>query len=258
MTDAGDAGAGDAGAAEADAVDWPALRARTPARIGLGRIGVSLPTARHLDFQLAHARARDAVHAALDGEGLASALARAGHEVLRLRSRAADRPAYLRRPDLGRRLDPATLPSPSGPCDLAFVIADGLSAAAVNTHAAAVMAATLAALPHPGRVGPACLVEQGRVAVGDEIGALLGAAVVVVLIGERPGLSAADSMGAYVTYAPAVGAADAGRNCVSNIRPGGLGVAEAGSTIANIVAAARRHGLTGVDLGRRMDALPAP
>ena len=247
------------GITDASAMDWPALRARTPARIGLGRVGASLPTARHLDFQLAHARARDAVYAALDGDGLAAALARAGHEVLRFRSQAADRPTYLRRPDLGRRLDPATPPAPrDAACDLAFVIADGLSAAAVNTQAAAVVAATLAALPHPGRVGPACLAEQARVAVGDEIGALLGAAVVVVLIGERPGLSAADSMGAYVTFAPAVGTADAGRNCVSNIRPGGLGVAEAGGTIANIVAAARRHGLTGVGLGSRMDALPAP
>ena len=234
-----------------DVLDWPALRGHTTARIGLGRVGVSLPTARHLDFQLAHARARDAVHAALDADGIAAALARAGHEVLQLRSAAPDRATYLRRPDLGRRLDPALPPAlQPHPCDLAFIVADGLSAAAVNTQAAAVVAEVMAALP-PGRVGPVCLVEQGRVAIGDEIGALLGAALVVVLIGERPGLSAADSMGAYITYAPAVGTPDARRNCVSNIRPQGLRLAEAGVTIANVVAAARRHQLTGVALAGR-------
>lgn len=239
-----------------DAVNWPALRGHTPARIGLGRVGVSLPTARHLDFQLAHARARDAVHAALDGDGIAAALARAGHDALRLRSMAPDRPAYLRHPDLGRRLDPTARQAlRPAPCDVAFVIADGLSAAAVNTQAAAVVQEVLAALPKPGRVGPVCLVEQGRVAVGDEIGALLGAALVVVLIGERPGLSAADSMGAYITHAPAIGTPDARRNCVSNIRPQGLGLAEAGATIANVVVAARRHLLTGVALATRMNAL---
>ncbi len=244
------------GAPIGSALNWPALRGHTPARIGLGQVGVSLPTTRHLEFQLAHARARDAVHAALDGDGIAATLTGAGHKVLRLRSMAPDRPAYLRRPDLGRRLD-AEAALRADPCDLAFVIADGLSASAVNTQAAAVVQAVLAALPHPGRVGPVCLVEQGRVAVGDEIGALLGAALVVVLIGERPGLSAADSMGAYVTYGPAIGISDAKRNCVSNIRPGGLGLAEAGGTIANIITAARRYRLTGVELGRRTNALPA-
>lgn len=240
-----------------DAMNWPALRGHTTARIGLGRVGVSLPTARHLDFQLAHARARDAVHAALDVDGIAAALARAGHQVLRLRSAAPDRATYLRRPDLGRRLDPAMLHALRLiPCDLAFVIADGLSAAAVNTQAAAVMQEVLAVLPNPGRVGPVCLVEQGRVAVSDEVGARLGAALVVVLIGERPGLSAADSMGAYITHAPAIGTPDAKRNCVSNIRPQGLGLAEAGATIANVVAAARLHQLTGVALETRMNALP--
>ena len=119
------------------------------------------------------------------------------------------------------------------------------------------MQAVLDALPGAGRVGPVCLVEQGRVAVGDEVGALLGAALVVVLIGERPGLSAADSMGAYVTYAPAPGTTDAARNCVSNIRPGGLGIAEAGATVANIIMAARQHGMTGVALGTRLNTLPA-
>lgn len=226
---------------------WLALQGQTPARIGLGRVGASLPTRHHLDLQLAHARARDAVGAVLDRAGIAAGL---GHRVLHLRSMAADRPEYLRRPDLGRRLDRAASdPLPPGPCDLAFVVADGLSAHAVNTQAAAMVGAVLAALPASVQVAPVCLVEQGRVAVGDEIGAALGAAVVVVLIGERPGLSAADSMGAYVTWAPTPGTLDAARNCVSNIRPGGLGVPEAGATVAAIIEAARRHRLTGVELG---------
>lgn len=235
---------------------WPALQAQTPARIGLGRAGASLPTRHHLDLQLAHAQARDAVGAALDGDSMAAALAAMGHGVVRLHSLARDRSTYLRRPDLGRRLDPAGSDTlPPGPFDLAFVVADGLSAAAVNGQAAALIAATLAALPEPGQVAPVCLVEQGRVAVGDEVAAALGAAAVVVLIGERPGLSAADSMGAYVTWAPAPGTLDAQRNCVSNIRPGGLGVAEAGATVAAILRAARLHRMTGVALSGRL-ALP--
>ena len=238
-----------------DIVEWPAVQRHTPARIGLGRVGVSLPTVRHLGFQLAHAQARDAVHALLDGAGIAAALADAGHEVLQLRSMAPDRAAYLRRPDLGRRLDPSLHQAlRPGSCDIAFIIADGLSATAVNTQAADVVREVLAILP-PLRIGPVCLVEQGRVAVGDEVGVLLGAALVVMLIGERPGLSAADSMGAYITYNPAIGTADAARNCVSNIRPHGLGLVEAGGTIANIILAARQHGLTGVELGTRMNVV---
>ena len=218
---------------------------------------MSLPTRQHLALQLAHAQARDAVDAALDTDGIAGALGALGLAALRVRSLAPDRATYLRRPDLGRRLDRAGPDAlPPGPFDVAFVVADGLSAAAVNGQAAAVIGAVLAALPGAGRVGPVCLAAQGRVALGDEAAAAMGAACVVVLIGERPGLSAADSMGAYVTWAPAPGTLDARRNCVSNIRPGGLGVADAGATIAAIVQAARRHGMTGVGLSERL-ALPA-
>lgn len=229
---------------------------RTPARIGLGRVGASLPTAGHLAFQLAHARARDAVHAALDAEGIARALAEVGLPSLHLRSMAPDRDTYLRRPDLGRRLDPASAGSLApGAYDLAVVLADGLSATAVNRHAAPVLRATLAALG-PVRLAPVAVVDGGRVALGDEVGAGFGAACVTVLIGERPGLSAADSLGAYITWAPRPGRTDAERNCVSNIRPEGLGIEEAGATIAAVVRAARRHGITGVALSARA-ALPA-
>lgn len=229
---------------------------RTPARIGLGRVGASLPTAGHLAFQLAHARARDAVHAGLDTQGITRALAEAGLPSLRLRSMAPDRDTYLRRPDLGRRLDPALAESLSpGAYDLAAVLADGLSATAVNRHAVPVLRAILAALG-PVRLAPVAVVEGGRVALGDEVGAGLGAACVVVLIGERPGLSAADSLGAYITWAPRPGRTDAERNCVSNIRPEGLGIEEAGATIAAVLRAARRHETTGVALSARA-ALPA-
>ncbi|HEX5319382.1 MAG TPA: ethanolamine ammonia-lyase subunit EutC [Stellaceae bacterium] len=220
------------------------LRATTPARIGLGRAGVGLPTAAHLDFQLAHARARDAVHAALDVEGIAAALPA---ETLRLRSLAADRAAYLRRPDLGRRLDaPSRALLEGRSCATAFVVADGLSATAVNRHAASLIRAMGPA------AGPVSIVEGGRVAIGDEIGGLLGADLVAVLIGERPGLSAADSLGVYVTWQPAPGAVDAARNCLSNIRPEGMPVAEAAAGLAALFAAARRHRMTGVGLSRRL------
>ena len=236
---------------------FASLGARTPARVGLGRVGVSLPTAGHLAFQLAHARARDAVHAALDADAIERALTEAGLASVRLRSMAPDRPTYLRRPDLGRRLDPALagLLAP-GAYDLAFVLADGLSATAVNRHAVPVLRATLAALG-PVRLAPVAVVEGGRVALGDDVGAGLGAAAVVVLIGERPGLSAADSLGAYITWTPGPGRTDAERNCVSNIRPEGLGIEEAGGTIAAVLRATRRHGTTGVALSARA-ALPAP
>ena len=224
--------------------------AHTPARIGLGRVGASLPTAGHLAFQLAHARARDAVHAALDIGGIERALAEAGLASRHLRSMAPDRGTYLRRPDLGRRLDPgcAGLLAP-GAYELAVMLADGLSAAAVNRHAVPVLHAVPAALG-PVRLAPVAVVEGGRVGVG------LGAAAVVVLIGERLGLNAADSLGAYITWAPRPKRTDAERNRVSNIRPEGPGIEEAGATIAAVLRAARLHGTTGVALSARA-ALPA-
>jgi len=238
----------DKDAGEAPAVRiWNDLRRATPARIGLGRVGVGLPTAAHLDFQRAHAVARDAVYAALDAEGIVAGLTALGHEPIRLRSEAADRPTYLRRPDLGRRLDPASRAAlHDRHREIAFVIADGLSATAVNRHAVKLIEAVK--LP----AGPVAIVEGGRVAIGDEIGGLLGADLVAVLIGERPGLSAADSLGIYVTWQPAPGAVDSARNCISNIRPEGMPIAEAAAALTALFDAARRYRMTGVGLSQRL------
>ena len=241
---------------------WVRLRAATPARIGLPRAGASLATPALLAFQLAHARARDAVHEALDGDALAAELRARGLACARLRSAAPDRATYLSRPDLGRRLDPASrerLEAPPGGCDLAFVVADGLTARAAARHAPALLVGVLPALRDSGwRLGPAAVVTQGRVAIGDEIGAALGAALVVVLIGERPGLSSPDSLGAYLTFAPLVGRADSERNCLSNIRPDGMGYAEAGARLVHLCGEARRLGLTGVFLKDETAAQKAP
>ncbi|HWF01196.1 MAG TPA: ethanolamine ammonia-lyase subunit EutC [Caulobacteraceae bacterium] len=232
------------------------LRSATPARIGLGRAGAGLPTAPMLAFQSAHAQARDAVWTALDAEALARALP--GPAIV-LDSAAHDRATYLRRPDLGRRLsDPGALPQ-RGAHDVALVIADGLSAGAAQTFAPEVVRALMRRLA-AWRFAPLIIVRQGRVAIGDEIGAALGAAAVVVLLGERPGLSAPESLGAYVTWSPRVGRRDAERNCVSNIRrEGGLPCEAAAATIAWLLTEARRMGFTGVDLKDRQSrgSLPA-
>ena len=235
---------------------WSLLRRQTPARLALGRSGVSLPTAPQLAFQLAHAQARDAVHATLATDRLAADLAPLGLGVLRLHSAAADRAIYLRRPDLGRALDAGSrdaLAAVAGmSCDLAFAIADGLSAEAANRHAAPLLAATLPRLAaRPWRLAPFCLVEQGRVAIGDEIGAALGASLMVVLIGERPGLSAPRSLGLYVTWSPTVGTVDAARTCISNIRDDGLKLADAAETLANLLDRAAGERCTGVALAVR-------
>lgn len=234
-------------AGETPAVQITDLRHATPARIALGRSGVALPTAAQLDFQRAHALARDAVHAALDVAGIAAGLAGIRMEPLCLASLAADRGTYLRRPDLGRRLDgPSRAALQGRHTEIAFVIADGLSATAVNRHAVPLLRAL-----GPGP-GPVVIVTGGRVAIGDEIGGLLGADLVAVLIGERPGLSAADSLGIYVTWQPAPGAVDSARNCLSNIRPEGMRVAEAAAALTGLFAAARRHRMTGVALSQRL------
>ena len=223
------------------------LRAMTSARVALGRCGEGLPTSAMLAFQRDHALARDVVHAVFDPERVAAALP--GRETIRAVSRAADRATYLRRPDLGRRLDPTCAAAlRRGDWDLAVVIADGLSAPAVHGHAAAV-ATRLVERLGAWRLAPVVLASMARVALGDEIGALLGARMVVVLIGERPGLSAPDSLGAYLTWAPAVGRLDSERNCVSNIRPPqGLAYDRAADTLAWLLEAARARGLTGVAL----------
>ncbi len=229
------------------------LRAATPARIGIGRYGHGLPTAALLEFQLAHARARDAVHEKFDPEGVAAALG--DRETVIVHSQAPDRHSYLQRPDLGRqllaadamRLTPGDR-TDTAPYEVAFVIADGLSAPAVRTHAVPLLHALFPKLGD-WRIAPIVLACQARVALGDEIGSRLGAALVVVLIGERPGLSAPDSLGAYLTWQPRPGRQDSERNCISNIRPpAGLTYDQAASRIAWLLSAARHRKLTGVGL----------
>ena len=230
------------------------LRSFTPARVALGRSGASLPTKPLLDFTLDHARARDAVHAAFDAPLLAVGIRALGLAVSEVRSRAADRRDYLRRPDLGRQLDAgsaeALAQSAAEPCQLAIVIGDGLSAAAVHVHAVALMKSLLPRLAadHGVAIGHVIVASGARVALGDEIGAILGARMVVMLIGERPGLSAPDSLGAYLTFAPRPGLTDAERNCVSNIHHAGLSYDEAAFKIAWLVREGLAREVTGVAL----------
>jgi len=231
---------------------WKRLREATPARIGLPRAGASIATPAHLAFQLAHASARDAVHEALDPAPLLDRLEERGLEPVLLHSAATDRPTYLARPDFGRRLDDASRAAlarmPRG-CDLAFVVADGLSARAVASHAVPLLDASLPLLRQDGwHIGPVAVVEQGRVAIGDAIGGLLGAGLVCVLIGERPGLTSPDSLGAYLTWQPEVGRTDAERNCLSNIRPEGMSYAEAAQRLIYLCTQARLRRCTGVAL----------
>jgi ethanolamine ammonia-lyase small subunit len=224
---------------------WAAFRELTAARIALGRCGHSLPTRELLAFQVAHARARDAVHQGLDAQLLAA------RQTIRLKSAARDRGIYLRRPDLGRQLDPESATQLSrGEWDVVIAVVDGLSAIAVNRHAEPVLDA-LEPLLKALRIAPVCIVEHGRVAIGDEIGERIGAALTLVLIGERPGLSSPDSLGAYLTWAPRVGRVDAERNCISNIRGGGLEPALAAYRIAVLIRAARDRRLTGVELNTK-------
>jgi ethanolamine ammonia-lyase small subunit len=241
---------------------WAGLRAATPARIALGRSGTGLLTAAHLDFQLAHARARDAVHAKLDTDRIVAEICAADLEPLTLSSAAGVRATYLRRPDLGRRLGTEAREClqarPAAPLDILFIIGDGLSATAVNAHAVPLLLATIARFAEPApRIGPVAVVEGARVAIGDEIGGILGAEVAAILIGERPGLSAADSLGVYITWQPAPGTVDAQRNCISNIRPEGLPIPQAAGQLVALIAAARRHRMTGVELGKCLASEPA-
>jgi ethanolamine ammonia-lyase small subunit len=225
-----------------------ALRSYTPARIGLERTGVSLATGPLLDFQLAHARARDAVHAAMDVRMMCDELRRHGLPVLAVKSQAGDRSTYLRRPDLGRRLseNSATVLKP-GEYDVVFVVADGLSALAVEKHALHLLR-TILPLIAGWRLAPVCVVEQGRVAVGDAIGEALHAPLAVMLIGERPGLSSPDSLGVYITWEPRSGRKDAERNCISNIREEGLSYAVAASRLHYYMDEAARRHMTGLGI----------
>lgn len=238
-----------------------ALQAHTPARIALGRAGAGQRTQTHLTFQLDHARARDAVHDALPVGELAQTLAARGWPVLAARSSAETRTDYLRRPDLGRRLDSASakaLSAPHVPSDIAIILADGLSATAVTINAVPLLDELSPMLTEGWSLAPIVLVEQGRVAIGDDIAEHLSCRLVIMLIGERPGLSAADSLGCYVTWSPRVGTIDANRHCISNIRPGGLSASDAARQIHAVVANAFRHELTGVRLNAVLSAANRP
>jgi len=245
---------------------WEALRQFTDARIALGRAGVSLPTTAQLAFQLAHAKARDAVHFALNVEQLTSSLRTegVGASAHVLHSAASDRKVYLQRPDLGRRLDqasqqvlqasnPVTDSSSARPYDLAFVMVDGLSALAIEQNAVPFLSALQRRMAaQEWRVAPLCVVQQGRVAVGDEVAELVGARAVVVLIGERPGLSSPDSMGLYLTWMPRIGLTDASRNCISNVRPAGLNYEDAANKLYYLLSESRRRQFSGCDLKDEM------
>ena len=212
-----------------------------------------MPTTALLEFTLAHARARDAVHAAFDIPAVIAGLAEFGVQPVQVSSQARNRGDYLRRPDLGRRLDDASqqllASHRGGSCQLALVIGDGLSPAAVNAHAIRVVRSLVPRLAADGiEIGHAAVATGARVALGDEIGAILGAHMIVMLIGERPGLSASDSLGAYLTFAPRVGLTDSGRNCVSNIHGAGLGCEEAAFRIGWLVREGLARRITGVAL----------
>lgn len=233
---------------------WSALRRFTDARIALGRAGVSLPTQALLAFDLAHAQARDAVHTPLDTAALRRELDNRALDSIAVSSTASSREQYLRRPDLGRMLDAQSVAqlerhvasSESRP-DLVFVIADGLSSNAAALHAIPLIDRTIARLKG-WHVGSIVVATQARVAIGDPIGALMQAGMVAVLIGERPGLSSPASLGVYLTYRPAVGRNDAERNCISNVRPEGLGYDAAAFKLARLLEGARSRKLTGVGL----------
>lgn len=232
---------------------WRQLRALTPARIALGRAGTSLPTVAQLDFQYAHAQARDAVHLPLDVAGLRELIHAQGHATQALHSSAADRNTYLQRPDLGRRLDAASVQQlkalGSSGFDLSVVIADGLSSLAVQRHAPPMLQRISELAAAEGwSLAPIAVVEQGRVAVADEVAELLGARMVVIMIGERPGLSSPDSLGLYFTYAPRVGLNDASRNCISNVRLEGLSYAMAAHKLLYLMREACVRQLSGVNL----------
>ncbi|WP_020558425.1 ethanolamine ammonia-lyase subunit EutC [Thiofilum flexile] len=244
---------------------WQVLRRFTDARIGLGRAGVSVPTRHLLDFQLAHAKAQDAVHTPLNSSSLIESLQQqpwCNDPVLPLQSQANDRATYLQRPDYGRRLDEASqqrlmeLPQPDSPYDLAVVVVDGLSALAIEENTLALLQILIPALQqqrNPWSLAPISVVEQGRVAIGDHVGELLQARCVLVLIGERPGLSSPDSMGLYLTWAPKIGRADSQRNCISNVRRAGLQYADASRKVQYLLNEARSRSLSGVQLKDRTD-----
>ncbi|AUG55967.1 ethanolamine ammonia-lyase subunit EutC [Thalassospira marina] len=247
---------------------WSRLRVHTSARIGLGRVGDGLPTSQLLEFQMAHARARDSVHMPFEGENLARDIAGLGLPVVPVQSRAANRAEYLQRPDYGRTLDEdskarllsvqgnaATEGLAAGDYDVVFILADGLSARAVHENGAEMLRQSLGLLDESWKIGPVVIASQARVALGDEIARRLQAKISIILIGERPGLSSADSLGAYLTWAPKPGCSNAQRNCISNIRPAGFPLGEAARKLVYLMAEARKNGLSGVHLKDNYSAL---
>jgi ethanolamine ammonia-lyase small subunit len=231
---------------------WAEIAALTPARIALGRSGASLPTREVLRFGLAHAQARDAVHEPFRPDAIVKGLAALSFEAILVESAARSRADYLRRPDLGRGLSPESrdlLTARRGAFDLAIVVADGLSSTAIHDNAVPFIAALKPHLDRQGlKLAPVVIAAQARVALGDEAGVALCARMVAVLIGERPGLSSPDSLGAYLTFAPKPSLTDAARNCISNIRPGGLSFTDAAFKLAWLIDQGFRRSLTGVDL----------
>lgn len=241
---------------------WTPLRRHTPARIALGRAGASVPTRELLDFALAHAAARDAVHSGLDVGRLEDELRPLGLALIQLTTQAADRQSYLHRPDLGRRLSDESRRRlealNAAPADLAVTVADGLSALATQRHAPGLLSLLAPVLRTAGiSLAPLTLVTQSRVAVQDEIGASLNARCSLILLGERPGLGSPDSLGGYLVFDPKPGNTDADRNCVSNVRPEGLALPRAAETLAYLVTEAIRRRISGVGLKDERGALPA-
>jgi len=234
---------------------WNSLRKYTPARIALGRAGGSLPTQEVLDFSWAHAEARDAVKMELDVEKLAASIERLGTKCLRLASAAPDRDTYVRRPDLGRKLSDLSREAlsqstpPAASYDVSLIVADGLSAVAAQEQALKVLEKLLPLLQSSRiSISPVCVVKNGRVAIEDEIGQIMNATSAVILLGERPGLGTADSLGAYLVYHPKVGKTDADRNCISNIRDAGLKPVAAAETILYLLSQSLRRKMSGVQL----------
>lgn len=224
----------------------------------MGRVGSSLPTKEVLDFGLAHAMARDAVHLPLDADALDGQIRALGFSTLHVHSNAPNRPSYLLRPDFGRRLNDESREQlqffkSAKPVDLLIVIGDGLSSLAIQRHAAPLLSELQKCIPDTWKVGPVVIAKQARVALADEVAEIMGARLVVMLIGERPGLSSPDSLGIYLTYAPKVTCSDADRNCISNVRPEGLGYAAAASKLMWLAKAATQLKISGVNLKDESD-----
>jgi ethanolamine ammonia-lyase small subunit len=240
---------------------WQQLKIFTRARIAIGRVGSSLPTSEVLDFGLAHAMARDAVHLALDIDALEAGIQSQGLSTIRVHSKAPDRASYLLRPDWGRRLDDKSLEllqhaakqKSNASIDLLIVVGDGLSSLAVASHVEPMLNEIYNSVPANWQVAPIVIASQARVAIGDEIGQALNAKMVVMLIGERPGLSSPDSLGVYLTYHPKLGLSDADRNCISNVRPEGLQYAAAAKKLMWLVNESMRLKVSGVALKDESD-----